>query len=310
MTIQVSQLAMEYMMHPKHILQSVKDELVRELPDTFNQATMKIRQYSQRNDWWKSKANRMMVLGSLDIYELILNIIAKTVIHCDKPMPLTSFLGMCNIPELDKIQSFQTVGEIIKLLEEYELFHLSKNSQGSYMIESLLEFDGELGRRLRLFCYLPPMTQKPKELTHNKSSGYISIKSDSLILGGSVNHHDGNIGLDVLNTLNSNEYELDLEFINTHVKQWHRQELSTDELTELDLNEQKQYQQDADNWEVYQEQFNVLKDMLIHKTIHFTHKVDKRGRVYAQGYHFNTQGSSFEKACINLKTKETVTGDL
>lgn len=308
--VEITQYAMEYMMHPKHILQSVKDELVRELPDTLNQATMKIRQYSQRDNWWKSKANRMIILGSLDIYELILNIVAKTVIHCDKPMTLTSFLGMCNIPELDKIQSFQTVGEIIKLLEEYKLFHLSKNSQGSYMIESLLEFDGELGRRLKLFCYLPPMTQKPKLLTHNKSSGYVSIKSDSLILGGSVNHHDGNIGLDVLNILNSNEYELDLEFINSHTKQWHRQELSTDELTELDLNEQKQYQQDADNWEVYQEQFNVLKGMLVGKTIHFTHKVDKRGRVYAQGYHFNTQGSSFEKACINLKTKETVTGDL
>lgn len=310
MTIQVSQTAMEYMMHPKHILQSIKDELERELPDTFNQATMKIRQYAQRDDWWKSKAERMMVLGSIDIHELLLNLVAKTVIHCEKPMTLTSFLGICTIPELDKIQSFQTIGEIVKLLEEYELFHLEKNSQGSYVIQSLLEFDGDLGRRIRLHCYLPPMIEQPQLLTHNRSSGYKTIKSDSLILGGKVNHHNECISLDVLNTLNANQYELDTEFIETHTKQWHRQELSTDELTELDLNEQRQYQQDAENWEVYQEQYNVLKDMLIGKTIHLTHKVDKRGRVYAQGYHFNTQGSSFEKACINLKTKQIVTGDL
>ena len=39
---------------------------------------------------------------------------------------------------------------------------------------------------------------------------------------------------------------------------------------------------------------------------YLTHKVDKRGRTYAQGYHVNTQGAAWNKATIELADMEVV----
>jgi DNA-directed RNA polymerase len=41
---------------------------------------------------------------------------------------------------------------------------------------------------------------------------------------------------------------------------------------------------------------------------HLTHKVDKRGRIYSQGYHVNTQGAAFKKAMIELAKEELIEG--
>jgi len=35
-----------------------------------------------------------------------------------------------------------------------------------------------------------------------------------------------------------------------------------------------------------------------------THKYDKRGRTYAQGYHVNPQGNDWNKACVEFANKE------
>jgi len=38
-----------------------------------------------------------------------------------------------------------------------------------------------------------------------------------------------------------------------------------------------------------------------------THKYDKRGRCYSQGYHVNPQGNDWNKAVIEFAEKEPVT---
>ena len=64
-------------------------------------------------------------------------------------------------------------------------------------------------------------------------------------------------------------------------------------------------------------QFSVLREqtydvckLLIQSgnDFHFTHKVDKRGRTYSNGYSVNYQGNSFRKSIINLAHKELVDG--
>ena len=37
-----------------------------------------------------------------------------------------------------------------------------------------------------------------------------------------------------------------------------------------------------------------------------THKFDKRGRIYSQGYHVHIQGTSYKKAILELHNKEMV----
>jgi DNA-directed RNA polymerase len=41
---------------------------------------------------------------------------------------------------------------------------------------------------------------------------------------------------------------------------------------------------------------------------YLTHRYDKRGRTYAQGYHVNTQGNCWNKAVIELADEEVVEG--
>ena len=163
-----------------------------------------------------------------------------------------------------------------------------------------MELPDELQRRVDLMCVLPPMLVKPRTLRHNKSCGYLTINNDSLILGDKENYHDECISLDVLNTLNSQALCLDLDICYKFQKEF-KSEFDKD--TDEYLNQRKTYER-------AKEQFEYFRDVIQDKTIFFTHKVDKRGRVYPQGYQFNTQGSSFEKACINLKTKEFVEGEL
>lgn len=163
-----------------------------------------------------------------------------------------------------------------------------------------MELPDELVNRLTIMCVLPPMLVKPRTLRHNKSCGYLTINNDSLMLGDKENYHDECISLDVLNTLNSQALCLDLDICYKFQKEF-KSEFDKD--TDEYLNQRKTYER-------AKEQFEFFRDKIQDRTIHFTHKVDKRGRVYSQGYTFNFQGSSYEKACINLKTKEFVEGEL
>lgn len=304
----MNQKQIEMLLHPKHILEDIKKEIEEFLSDDLKES-MKLIFKWVNTSYWDSKNKRLDLLKDQDLYSLLLNIIAKTVLYCQEPMKLASVIGMVSIQGMSKIDSMTTVGELIAILVEHEYYELSQ-IQGTYYVTSSLEPSEQLAKRIHLGCYLPPMVEKPDVITTNKSSGYKTIYSDSLILSDKENYHDENICLDVLNILNSNEFELDNDFVLNHVKTWHREELSKEQLLELSLEERQQYEQDIDNWDKFQEQYKYLRSMLLGKTIYFTHKVDKRGRVYTQGYHFNPQGSSFEKACLNLKTKEIVTGEL
>ena len=42
----------------------------------------------------------------------------------------------------------------------------------------------------------------------------------------------------------------------------------------------------------------------------FTHKYDKRGRIYCCGYQLNTQGNSYAKAQLELANKQLITNEI
>lgn len=316
----MNQSQIEHLIHPKHIRDDIKQNISETFKEHFLKASIGLRKWLNIEEF-ESKNKRKSHVLSLDIHELILDIVTSITIHAQKPMPFASIISMSNIPGMDKLSSVQTVAEIVAVLEPLGLYSIEKYPDGTRTVESNIELNEQLLNRLNLYCYLPPMIEKPDTLEHNKSSGYKTINSDSLILGYSENCHKNSISLDVLNTLNKTQYVLDTDFISKHVKEWHRKELTTDEMLaayelysiEHDVTYEQfieQYQQDCVNWENYLNQFNTLKTHLEDKPIYFTHKVDKRGRVYSQAFHFNYQGTSFEKACISLARKEVITGEL
>lgn len=254
---------------------------------------------------------RLLAVRELDIKELVMQVVACISLECQKPMKLVSVASLCarHLNMSDKVEAIHTMAEIIAVLGETDLFDNKKTREG-WIVISRVELDSEVTQYADNALYLPPLIIKPRKVRHNRDSGYITQRGESLILGFYENHHDDNICLDVLNILNSNEYELDTDFINQYEEQWHREELSTQEYEELSHADREIYNMDEKNWKKFQEQGKFFQTLMIHhgNSFYLCNKVDKRGRIYATGYHISTQASSFKKAMVNFKHHEIPTG--
>ena len=257
------------------------------------------------------KELRLLALLELDKCELVQQIIACISLECQKPMKLVSIASLCarHLNMADKVEAVHTMAEVIAVLAETDLFDVKKTKEG-WIVLSRVGLDAEVTQYADNALYLPPLIIKPRKVRSNRDSGYITQRGESLILGFYENHHDDNICLDVINTLNSNEYELDIEFINSYEEQWHRQELSQQEYEELSHADREIYNMDEKNWKKFQEQGKFFQTLMIHhgNSFYLCNKVDKRGRIYSSGYHVNVQGSSFKKAMVNFKHHEIPTG--
>lgn len=257
------------------------------------------------------KSLRLLALQQLDINELVEHTVALVALHCAKPMKLVSIASMCigHLKMADKVDAIQTMAEVIAMLSDTDLFDCKKTKDG-WAVLSRIGLDEEVLRYAYNAFYLPPMIIKPRTVRSNRDSGYITQRGESLILGYYENHHDDDICLDVLNTLNANEYEIDIDLISSLSEEWHREKLSQEEYMELSHEEKLIYDMDKNTWNDYiQQGYKIQTLMLYHgNKFYLQNKVDKRGRIYTSGYHVNVQGSSFKKAMINLAKKEIVTG--
>lgn len=302
----MNQESIEHLMHPKHLKDELRCDIQIHFKNEIENTVTKIKKWCNLPERSELKFARKQALACMDIHNIVVNLLTDIVFHCQSPLPFVSVASMINIGFETKMDNIRTTSELIALLEPIGVYTIDNNRN----VVALIAPHDELLNRIQLSCYLPPMIEKPDTLYKNNDCGLKTIDKDSLILGNKENYHTGNISLDVLNTLNNNEYVIDDWVVENFNKPWLRPELSQSELSTLDKDDQEQYQLDMQYKEVFEEQFEVFYKLLKDKTVHFIHKVDKRGRVYTQGYHFNTQGTSFEKACISLKNQETVRGQL
>ena len=264
------------------------------------------------------KELRLLALLELDKCELVQQTVACISLECQKPMKLVSIAALCarHLNMADKVEAVHTIAEVIAVLAETDLFDVKKTKEG-WIVLSRVELDSEVTQYAENALYLPPLIIKPRKVRSNRDSGYITQRGESLILGFYENHHDDNICLDVINTLNSNEYELDIEFIKQYKEE--ATEVTIEQLQEnarikdkvlTDIDAQKKLKEIRDNWDKYQEQGAFFQHLMIHhgNSFYLCNKVDKRGRIYSSGYHVNVQGSSFKKAMVNFKHREIPTG--
>ena len=292
----MNQSTFEHTLHPYHISKDIQEYLLDKYTDEIDSLTTSLREYISQS-YWDSKNERLQAINK-DLTKVILNILTQTVLIASDYVPLLSICSSQSFG-LSRYHDIQTCADVLWLINQTDLILIDIVNDTRY-IQSNMELPDELVNRLTIMCVLPPMLVKPRTLRHNKSCGYLTINKDSLILGDKENIHDECISLDVLNTLNSQALCLDLDICYKFQKEF-KSEFDKD--TDEYLNQRKTYER-------AKEQFEFFRDKIQDHTIHFTHKVDKRGRVYSQGYTFNTMGTSFEKACINLKTKEFVEGEL
>lgn len=253
-----------------------------------------VKQYME-GTYYPSKMKRITQLESLCIDTLVLEVFVG-IAYCLKPELFTSVSAQMasRLKFSDRVEAIATVAELMAVLCITDAFDISKaDRMASLMVVSRIPLPESLIEFIENSQFLPPMVCEPLELTHNYSSGYLT-HNDSLILG-TGNHHDGDICLDVLNTMNKVALKLDTEFLST---------VEEEPTFALDSQEKQ------DQWLAFKKQsYHFYTLMVQHgNKFYFNHKVDKRGRIYSVGYHINPQGTSFKKAMLELAHEEVVQG--
>ena len=146
-----------------------------------------------------------------------------------------------------------------------------------------------------------PMIVEPKELKTNHDTGYYTSRN-SVILKD--NHHDSDVCLDHLNHMNRVKLKLNTTVTSMIQNQWRN----------LDKPKPGEDRKDFDKRrKAFEKYSRTAKEVMSHLEIaggefYLTHKYDKRGRVYCQGYHVNYMGNSWNKAVIEFADEEMVDG--
>lgn len=286
---------------------------IPQVEDCINQGVELIRMWCDSESAYESKQTRKDHISQMDLKELTTDVFVKIA-------SLTSETTLNNLasqmaPSMgfdDTRVGIQAMAEIIAVLCDTNFYNLVKpHINSSIYVKSNFALPDELVEYIERACYLPPMIVKPKTLRDNRSSAYLTVRGDSLILGGGHNHHNDHISLDVLNLMN--RYELCLnEFILDHVEEEPTSDLDVIEvkadkpMTEVEL--LRAIAQQKKNWARHLEQSSYFYQhiRLNGNKFYISNKYDKRGRIYSQGHHINPQGCSYKKSMIDLYNKEVV----
>jgi hypothetical protein len=169
-----------------------------------------------------------------------------------------------------------------------------------FVIRPGLNITQDVQEDLDRYQFPLPMIVPPKRLTHNKASPYLSLGDGSVILR--KNHHDDDVCLDHLNRVNSYRFT----FNNNVARMIHNRWRDLDKLkageTRIEFERRKK---------AFEKYDRTARQVMAQVTLHgncfyLTHKVDKRGRTYCQGYHCSYQSAPWNKAVIELYDKEII----
>lgn len=190
----------------------------------------------------------------------------------------------------------QEVADGLKQLAEHNLMDWYNDIE---MFVVIYEISDDVQHEIDKFQYPLPMVVKPCVLRNNKQSGYLTTQG-SLIL--KKNHTDDDICLDHLNRMNRIPLCVNLNTVSMVQNKWKNLDKIKDGETKEDFEKRKRA------FEKYQRTAYEVIDVLTKcgNEFYLTHKYDKRGRTYAQGYHINYQGTPWNKAILEFVDKEYI----
>lgn len=260
---------------------------------------------------YEAKELRRNTLASMNIQQIVEGVFVD-ILMLRKPTTIANMattLGI-SLGFKEAKQGITLAGEILAVLAEtgfYSVARKSKNS--SYYIFPNVFLDTDERLIAERGMYMPPLIEYPNKLKDNYSTPYHSLAKESLILKGHYNHHELGISLDVLNLQNRIPLALSVDFINEVEEEptFDLEHIKGIELVPKHIAKDMIRLQQA-NWELHLEQSNFVYQTLFDagNKFYIPNKVDKRGRIYSQGHHVNSQGVPFKKASIELHTKERI----
>ncbi len=165
----------------------------------------------------------------------------------------------------------------------------------------IIRFDiaPEVQAELDRFQFPLPMVVPPFEVKNNRETGYITS-------GGSIilrhNHHDHDVCLDHINRVNQIRFVINQNTVRMVKNKWRNLDKPKSGETKDDFNRRKRA------FEKYDRSAKDVIQLLLKEGNEFylTHRYDKRGRIYCQGYHVTYQGAPWNKAVIEFAEQEII----
>ena len=243
-----------------------------------------------------NKKNKRLNKIEPDSIEHIVLTLCSTVFTESGSLSMANLMGRHKYLLGENLETgLDNLADIIIAMVDADVFDLELSMWNEAYIRPKLICDEEIFKYIKDTMYLPPMLVEPRKLYKNSDSPYLTRSNDSNILKEQWNYHNEDICLGVINNQNKVPFSLDLNFL-SKIEEEATYLLDTKEKKEQFLKFKK------DSYEVYKYLVANGNEFFI------PIKADKRGRLYRQGYHVNTQSNSFRKASINFAQKEVIEG--
>lgn len=180
----------------------------------------------------------------------------------------------------NRFKNTELVLEVLDKLIQLDL--LDYNTQLKQVI-TVYSLNPEEMEHFSKMMYPKPLVVKPEKLLRNSDTGYWYNSKGCVILRSHFMKED--VNLDHLNRVNSIPLRINKEVLEN------RENKPKKILPTV---------QDRENWNRFTRQQREIAEEYSDKDFYLTHKYDKRGRVYCQGYHLTYQGNDFSNALIEF----------
>lgn len=192
----------------------------------------------------------------------------------------------------------QTVADEILKCCQVDLIHWHP-AYSQIIVEPALTIPEDIQRELDLYQFPLPMVVEPRKVEGNRDTGYV-LNRGSIIL--KKNHHEDDVCLDHINRMNNIAFTINTDTAQMIANSWRNLDKPKQGETKEDFDRRKRA------FEKYSKTCHEVHDKLVEhgNRFHLTHKYDKRGRSYCQGYHVTYQGNPWSKAVIELADCEVV----
>lgn len=233
----------------------------------------------------------MDFLKSIPVPEAFaLDVVVQMALH--KRADLPTMVGLTRY----HYDNAQMAADMLLKCAEHDVVDWDAQTQ-KFIVRFTISDDVQL--ELDKFQYPLPMVIPPRKITTNKRSGYLTSHG-SVILRN--NHHDNDVNLDHLNTVNTVSFRINDVVAHMVKNEWRNLDRPKQGETEIDFKKRKRAFEKYDRTAK-----DVMQLLLVEgNQFYLTHKYDKRGRVYAQGYHVNYQGAPWNKAVIEFDQQEII----
>ena len=168
------------------------------------------------------------------------------------------------------------------------------------LLVTVCQIGSDLQDEIDKYQYPLPMVVPPEFIKTNTRNGYRIHNHGSVILKD--NHHTDDICLDHINRANKTKLCINYEVMRMIQNKWKNLDKPKEDETVAD------YQKRVKAFEKFDKSSRDVMKLLLSEgnELYLTHKVDKRGRTYCQGYTVNYQGTAWSKATIEFYNKELI----